>query len=441
MTTPIEPPQAVHETVPATEPGWPAAKRVGFRFVFSLFAFCLFTRLLITHAELEADFNPVAALVQRLCARFWIPIIIWTGHHVLRVQRHLAFEAGGNSDGIYGHVQWFTITLLAVLATLVWSLLSRKPHSYVRLLDWLRVALRYGLGFKMLGYGMVKILHVQFSFPALAILRAPFGDTNPMGVLWNFMGYSSTYTFFAGAVELVGAALLFFRRTTTLGALITVGALVNVFMLDISYGVPEKLDVLWMLATAFFLLWPDCGRLMNVLLLNRPAPPACLMAPNRPPWVSRLGTVTKCLLLAYAVIPITIMAPKYRAEHETRFPLSGAYKVQEFTRNNEVLPPLTTDTNRWAEMVFSSPSLTRIKLMDDSWHWLETETDPAGTKLTLIDGPQRQRNILECSRTGTEQLLLRGSWAGASVAVTLTRLDETKIPLLRSKRRWINGFP
>jgi hypothetical protein len=55
----------------------------------------------------------------------------------------------------------------------------------------------------------------------------------------------------------VGAVPLFFRRTTTLGALITGGALVNVFMLDISYDVPEKLDVLWMLATTLFILWAD----------------------------------------------------------------------------------------------------------------------------------------------------------------------------------------
>lgn len=48
---------------------------------------------------------------------------------------------------------------------------------------------------------------------------------------------------------------------------------------------------------------------------------------------------------------------------------------------------------------------------------------------------------IECSRSGTERLLLRGSWAAASIAVTLKRLDETKLPLIRSKRRWINGFP
>ena len=438
---PIELTNATEASDPTPDPGWGAAKRVGFRFVCSLFALCLFTRVLLTNAEADGDFNPAAAMVQGLCARFWAPVIVWTGHHVLHVQRHLAYEADGNSDGIYGHVQWFAITLLAVLAAMVWTLASRKPGSYARLLDWLRVALRYSLGFKMLGYGMVKVLFVQFSFPGLYVLRAPYGDFNPMAVLWNFMGYSSTYTFFAGAVEVVGAVPLFFRRTTTLGALITGGALVNVFMLDISYGVPEKLDVLWMLATKLFILWPDLRRLTNVLLLNTPVLAGGLIAPGQRTWMSKLDPAVKFLVIAYAVVPITLMAGKYRAEHNTRSPLYGIYRVDEFTRNGQVLAPLTTDTNRWAEVIFLSPSETRIKLMDDSWHWHDTESDPTGSKLTLFANEKKEKNFFECSRTGTERLRLRGSWAGASVAVTLKRLDDTKLPLIRSKRRWINGFP
>ena len=438
---PIELTNATQASDPTPGPGWGATKRVSFRFVFSLFALCLFTRLLLPQAETDAEFNPAAAMVQGLCARLWAPVIVWTGHPVLQMQRHLAYEAGGNADGIYGHVQWFAITMLAILAAMVWTLASRKPGSYARLLDGLRVALRYSLGFEMLVYGIFKVLLVQFSFPGLDVLRAPYGDFHPMSVLWNFMGYSSTYTFFAGAVEVVGAVPLFFRPTTTLGALITGGALVNVLMLDISYDVPEKLDVLWMLATTLFILWPDLRRLTNMLLLNTPVPAASLIAPGQRTWMSKLDLVVKSLVIAYAVVPITLLAAKYRAEHNTRSSLYGIYKVEEFTRNGQVLPPLTTDTNRWAEVIFLSPSETRIKLMDDSWHWHDTESDPTGSKLTLVANERKEKNFFECARTGTEELLLRGSWAGASVAVTLKRLDETKLPLIRSKRRWINGFP
>ena len=431
--TPCEP--------PAQSDQWRSATRVGFRFLLSLSVLCLLTRLVIAHAEGDAEFNPAAALIRDLCARFWAPVIVWTGRSVLGVQRHLAYEPGGNSDGIYGHVQWLVIAVLAAVSVVVWTLASRGPVSYQRQLDWLRVALRYGLGFKMLTYGMVKVLGVQFTFPDLNVLRVPYGEFRPMTVLWTCMGYSSSYTCFAGAVEILGALLLFFRRTTTLGALITGGALVNVFMLDISYDVPEKLDVLWMLAATFVLLYPNMRRLTNVLLLNRTVPAAALVPPDQGPWTARLGAAAKLLVIGYGVIPITIMAPKYRAEHNARSPLCGVYNVEEFTLDGRVLPPLTTDTERWAEVVFTTPAETMIKLMDGSWHFKATEVDPAGAKLTLSTPDGKEKNVFECSGAGTEQLTLRGSWAGAPITAILKRFDETTLPLIQKNRRWINGFP
>src|SRR5580700_2824999 len=50
IIVPIELTNATQASDPAPDPGWGAAKRVGFRFVFSLFALCLFTRLLLAHA-------------------------------------------------------------------------------------------------------------------------------------------------------------------------------------------------------------------------------------------------------------------------------------------------------------------------------------------------------------------------------------------------------
>ena len=40
-----------------------------------------------------------------------------------------------------------------------------------------------------------------------------------MGILWKLMGHSYGYNLFTGLAEAVPAALLFWRRTTTVGAL------------------------------------------------------------------------------------------------------------------------------------------------------------------------------------------------------------------------------
>jgi hypothetical protein len=422
-----------------TAASWSPAGRLGIRFLFCLAVLCLLTRLIITDAESYADLNPVTSQIGACWARSWVPLVTWFGKSVLGVHRPIEFEAGGNADGIYGHVQWLVIALLAAVSAGLWTLLPAKPDACERQLGWLRIALRYGLGFKMLSYGMVKVLGIQFTFPDLDILRAPYGEFRPMTVLWTAMGYSSTYTDFAAAVELLGGLLLFFRRTTTLGALISGGALVNVFMLDLSYDVPEKLDVLWMLGAALILVSPDVQRL-NKVLLGR-AVPAAAAGPARPQREVRCGVAARVLVIAWATIPITILAPTLRAEHAARSPLCGVYKVVEFTRDGKPVAPLTTDTEQWTEVVFTTPSSTTITLMDGSRHLLLTEVDRAGERLGLSSLDGTNKGQFGCSGAGTDQLSLRGSWKGVPVTAVLKKLDASTLPLVRSKRRWINGFP
>jgi hypothetical protein len=44
-----------------------------------------------------------------------------------------------------------------------------------------------------------------------------------MGLLWTFMGASEPYTMFVGFAEMIAGILLFPRKTSTLGALMSVG--------------------------------------------------------------------------------------------------------------------------------------------------------------------------------------------------------------------------
>ena len=114
---------------------------------------------------------------------------------------------------------------------------------------------------------------MQFQVPDVTRLIAPYGDFSPMGVLWAFVGASPAYTMFTGIVEVVGGALLLFRRTATLGAIVSAGALLNVFVLNMCYDVPVKLYSFNLLLMSVFLISPDMSRIANVLVLNRPTQP------------------------------------------------------------------------------------------------------------------------------------------------------------------------
>jgi hypothetical protein len=93
----------------------------------------------------------------------------------------------------------------------------------------------------MITYGVLKVIELQFSPPTPDRLIQTYGESSPMGLIWTLMGFSSLYCFFGGAGEVLGGLLLSLRRTTLLGALVCIGVLANVVMINLSFDVPVKL--------------------------------------------------------------------------------------------------------------------------------------------------------------------------------------------------------
>jgi multidrug transporter EmrE-like cation transporter len=434
------------QTESFNDEGWSYAKRIGFRFAFSYLALYLFLcRFIESDLNLETGFGfaPGGKFVAAAYAKTWAPVVVWTGKHILHLSRRLAYSPDGNADGIFGYVQLVCFALIAVIATIVWTLADRKSTGYRQLYAWLRIVLRYALAFSMLSYGMIKVIPIQFPAPSLIDLLTPHGDYSPFWLLWTFMGYSTAYTIFSGAAEVLAGALLLFRRTTSLGALVAFAVLLNVGMLDFCYDVPEKLDVIFLLLMAIILLAPDLGRLANVLVLNRPTSPAMVPIPpaSRRMRIARVGA--KALVITYMIVT-TVMAPqKIKAFYSPHSPLYGIYDVDEFTRNGELLPPLTTDATRWRKVVFLTTDETYVEQMDDSWNDLDTSYDNAAKKVTLVfkSGKTTNKSAFAYSQPDRDHMVLNGSLGNDSITVKLKRFDESKFDLVKSKFRWINGFP
>ena len=124
---------------------------------------------------------------------------------------------------------------------------------------------RFTLATAMLLYGAEKVIPEQFGTPLPSDLLEPIGEGSPMHLLWTFMGTSIPYVIFTGAAEMLGGLLLAARRTTLLGALVCIGVLSNVVMLNLSYDVPVKLYSSHLLLMAVFLAAPDLRRLAVAL--------------------------------------------------------------------------------------------------------------------------------------------------------------------------------
>ena len=95
------------------------------------------------------------------------------------------------------------------------------------------------------------------------------GEKSPMGLAWTFMGFSKTYSIFAGLAEVIAGLLLISRRTQTFGAIATIIVMLNVFMMNLCFDIPVKIFSFHLFLMGLILLLADSKRVFGVLLLNK----------------------------------------------------------------------------------------------------------------------------------------------------------------------------
>ncbi|HEV8493551.1 MAG TPA: DoxX family protein, partial [Candidatus Angelobacter sp.] len=248
-------------------PRWNPALRIAFRFwMIYLGLYCLATQFVARPTG--SDFLPDLATLWPLR-----PVISWVGAHIFHVNASPSLfwgGASGTADNMFGWVMTFCLLVIATAATVVWSLLDRSRENYAGLHKWFRLFVRFVLAAQMIIYGLTKIFPVQMPQPSLTRLLEPLGTLSPMGVLWSSMGSAPAYQTFTGCVELAGGLLLIVPgTTTTFGALISLAAMIQVFMLDMTYDVPAKRFAFHVILLSCFLLAPNVPRLVRFLLLGR----------------------------------------------------------------------------------------------------------------------------------------------------------------------------
>ncbi|WP_426755203.1 DoxX family protein [Myxococcus sp. Y35] len=424
---------------PARE-AWSLARRLAFRFTFAY--------LLLYSAPFPLDLIPVLGdFVTDLFDGLWKAVVPWVGKHVLRLATDINVMPNGSGDTTFNYVQVLLFFVVAVGVTAVWSYLDRRRTEYVKAHDVLRTLVRYTLAMAMLSYGLAKLFKSQFPFPEPARLMQPLGDFSPMGLLWTFMGYSKGYNLFTGGAEFLGGCLLLFRRTTTLGALVTAGVMVNVVALNFFYDVPVKLFSSHLLLMALFLVLPDARRLLDVLLLNRATQPRPLQPPFSPSrWLFGAGLAMKLLAVGGIVYGFTGTRMDYIRKYgddAPRPPFYGYYTVESFTQDGQLLDAASGDARRWKAVAVNRFGRLNIKRLDDTMTSYGLEEDASKKTLTLLDGRDdtAKKFVLTYARPEPNQLVLQGTLQDAAIEVRLTRVDESKFLLLSRGFNWIQEYP
>ncbi|SHM50361.1 hypothetical protein [Mucilaginibacter sp. OK098] len=425
-------------TITAEPAYWSTAQKIAFRFFMIFFILYIFFNPNALEPYTLGSFN--------LYIQPFHKLIPWLGKHVLHLAKPITAFTGGSGDTTYDYVILLFLTTLSAFGAIIWSITDRKTRNYNKLLYWLTVIVRYYVAITMVSYGSAKIIKLQFPSPSLGRLIEPVGNMSPMGLAWTYMGYSVGFNYFTGFAELITGLLLFFRKTTTLGAIVGLVVAGNIMAINYCFDVPVKLLSTALVFMCLFLMIRDTTRLINFFFRNRETLPSNL-SPHRfkAKWKNITLTVVKYLLIAFALLSNfdnAISIAKQYGDNAKKPPLYGIYNVESFIKNKDTLPPITTDTLRWSKLMISYADNAQIKFMNDSMKYYSFKPDTIKHTITASTYADTLHKFnLTYTLQKPDLMILKGAWKKDSVSIRLRKMDPKNFPLLKRGFHWVNEFP
>ena len=328
------------------------------------------------------------------------------------------------------HLGWIVV---ALLVTAVWTAMDRRRHDYRRLAASLIVFARFGLAVVLILYGLGKVIPVQMAFMARPDRQLQLvGDTSLFETLWGFMGASEPYSVATGLVEVVSGLLLLWNRTQLLGALGSVMAMAQVFVLNMTYDVPVKLAVGELLLVAIGIASPYWSNLMRVAFNRgetRPVEPWLpLGAGNR--WLRRTGMVAKFgiagWLLAFTIVQNTMT---YIVNHTPTSTLDGVWRATSFTVDGREATLNQANPRPWTNVAIAD----RNKVPQRGVVRFVSQVPAGYTTMWLlkVDGDRLE---LRNRESGSVQIVLRATQPDKDHLVLTGELDGRQIKGIFERR-------
>lgn len=354
--------------------------------------------------------------------------------------KDLKHDINGSGDTTYEFVRVFTLAIISILLSIIFFVAADKKIKYDRIFNYLILYARYFVGLYMLYYGFSKIFDGQFSLPGYGKLEQKIGDSSPMGLLWTFMGSSKTYSTISGCLELLGGYLILYKRTKTLGSLITLVIMLNVVFLNFCYDVPVKLFSTHLVVISLLIIVPDLKVLYSFFILHQPAQLSIEKSEDK---YRLIKIISKSIIIWGITVLIIYQDIDYSKKYGSNAsdqPLDGAYATTLFVCNNDTIPPLTSDTIRWKAFTISY-GISNVKKMTDSTtrYWIQIDNNLQTIAFTSQKNPT-ENNTLNYSEKNNV-LTLTGTWQNNKIFATFIKKTYKDFRLTNRGFHWINESP
>jgi hypothetical protein len=220
------------------------------------------------------------------------------------------------------------------------------------------------------------------------------------------------------------------------------GALTQVFALNMAYDIGLKLTSLHLIALAVVLLAPDVPRLADFFLRRR------LSVASTPPQLARTSAERRLLQagqLAFGVYLLGTQASlnwsfwQVAGGGRPASALYGVWNVEELAVDGQIRPADLNDYDRrWRRVIFDAPDTVVVQRTDDSLARYGASLDPIRNVLTLSKGTTANWTArFTFHRPSPDRLVVEGVMDAHHVLARLRRVDVEAFPLLNSSFRWV----
>ncbi len=372
-------------------------------------------------------------------------VVSWVGRHMLKISYPLIYIHNGSSDTSFHYVQLFFFVCAALLIAFVWYFVDKtKPHS-TKLLSFTTAYLHFYFALTMMRFGLEKIIKVQFPFPYESIDET-YGESSPMKLMWNFMGFSSTYNLFIGFLELLSGFFVFFKRWIALGGLLSITLLMHIVILNFCFDIPVKLFAINFLIMAIFISAPYIQMFINLFVRLKPTYPIDQQSQIKHKQGNKIsGALKFAIIVGIIYSMIGIVRTKYVFFGDGAFaktPLFGIYRTELFIRNSDTLLPLLTDNTQWKTVSIIYKNKATLRLTNDTVKACKFVTDTVHKNIQFSYADDSAYSAkLKYIIPDSNHLYIEGRLRGDSIRVLLKKQDLNKYTLINRGFHWINESP
>ena len=401
---------------------WSIQKKFLFLFILSYTFFYIFPFPIDAFPQLDFIFN----IYEKVNDRF----VLWIGKNILHLENFQKLIYSDSGDTRFDFLKFFIFLFLSIVTAVTILLIDKKRSNYEKLQSYFFVYIRYCIGFYMLVYGFDKVFKSHFPFPSLEKLEQTFGDSSPQGLLWAFMGYSTSYTIYLGIIEVIAGFLLLFRRTTALGALLTFMIMINVAVINFSYDVPVKLFALHMIGFSFLLLYPFFNSIFQFFILQRETKLAAQQEIFFPTLIQKYRKPIKAVvIISFTLLFMNFSWTNMKVDGD-KAPKPPLYGIYEYSGSN------IKDAKKLKKIIFDK-KITLFK-WEDQYSYYTTTVDTISKTISL-----------QSNKDSSDKKILRYDFAeniltlyeNDSNSVQFRKVDIETLPLLDRGFHWVVEYP